>query len=132
LRNNFLRSLVLIILLFTLRIISFHNNSIYSVTANTIESQLANIDVSILHEVKEEGKIKQDLKVIYDPIDKVEINIDTFNQYSEEELQHFNGIGPSIAKNIKAYIKIHGDFKKFSDLIQVKGIGEKKLDALLK
>jgi len=41
------------------------------------------------------------------------------------ELSELPGIGPAIAKRIRAYTDQHGPFKNKSDIILVKGIGEK-------
>jgi competence protein ComEA len=52
------------------------------------------------------------------------VNINTADAKS---LTEFTGIGPKIAKNIIAYRKKNGKFRKAEDLLQVKGIGEKTL-----
>ncbi len=41
------------------------------------------------------------------------------------ELAELPGIGPAIAKRIRAYTDQHGPFKNKTDIILVKGIGEK-------
>ncbi len=41
------------------------------------------------------------------------------------ELTELPGIGPALAKRIRAYTDQHGPFKNKSDLVLVKGIGEK-------
>ncbi len=52
------------------------------------------------------------------------ININTADS---ETLDRLPGIGPSIARRIVDYRKEHGRFKSTSELLQVPGIGEKKL-----
>ncbi len=41
------------------------------------------------------------------------------------ELSELPGIGPAIAKRIRAYTDQHGPFKDKSDIVLVKGIGDK-------
>lgn len=53
--------------------------------------------------------------------DKIDINTATQNQ-----LEMLNGIGPSTAAAIIDYRQQHGAYKQVEDLINVKGIGEKK------
>ena len=57
------------------------------------------------------------------------ININTA---TEEELKALDGISDVIAKEIVAYREKHGDFASKEDLLQVSGIGEKKLNAISK
>ena len=52
------------------------------------------------------------------------------NTASATELTELVGVGPKIAKNIVAYRKKHGKFKKADDLLNVKGIGEKPLEKM--
>lgn len=53
------------------------------------------------------------------------ININTANS---AELQKLDGIGPSYAQNIIDYREANGDFDSIDELINVKGIGEKRLE----
>ena len=55
------------------------------------------------------------------------INVNTANV---EQLQMIKGVGSSTANAIVKYRKDHGEFKSVSDLVQVKGIGNKKLEKL--
>ncbi len=57
----------------------------------------------------------------------ININIADFN-----ELVSIPGIGPSLAEAILGYRKTHGPFKEMSQLLQVKGIGKKKLQEIAK
>ena len=56
---------------------------------------------------------------------RVLVNVNTA---SAEELQTLTGIGPSLAQAIIDYRAEHGDFKTAEDLLNVKGIGETKLE----
>jgi len=52
------------------------------------------------------------------------------NNADLETLTNFEGIGPETAQNIIDYRKQVGSFEKVEDLLQVKGIGEKTLNAI--
>ncbi len=52
------------------------------------------------------------------------------NKASASELESLPGIGPAIAARILAYRSEQGKFKEVSELLNVKGIGEKKLAQL--
>ena len=55
------------------------------------------------------------------------ININTFKI---DELIRLPGVGEKIAQTIVVYHKIHGPFKAKEELMQVKGIGEKKFEKI--
>ncbi|MDC9725346.1 MAG: ComEA family DNA-binding protein [Gammaproteobacteria bacterium] len=55
------------------------------------------------------------------------INVNTANM---EQLQSINGIGKSTATAIINYREMNGSFSNIADLVNVKGIGEKKLAKL--
>jgi len=57
--------------------------------------------------------------------DMVDINTATV-----EQLQAVSGIGEKIAAEIVAYRNAHGVFQSVDDLVNVKGIGEKKLELI--
>jgi len=57
--------------------------------------------------------------------DKINVNTAT-----QEELQTLNGIGASTAAAIIDYRDQTGEFKSINSLLEVKGIGEKKLAKL--
>lgn len=50
------------------------------------------------------------------------------NTATVEELETLTGIGPSLAQAIIDYRAEHGDFTAAEDLLNVKGIGEAKLE----
>lgn len=52
------------------------------------------------------------------------------NTATAEELTELPGIGESLADRIIAYRETHGPFTSLEDLLNVSGIGEKKLAAL--
>ena len=54
------------------------------------------------------------------------------NTASVKKLILLPGIGKKTAEKIIEYRKIHGDFKKSSDLLKVKGIGKKKFKKIEK
>ena len=56
---------------------------------------------------------------------RVLVNINTADA---EELETLTGIGPSLAQAIIDYRAEHGDFTAAEDLLNVKGIGEAKLE----
>ncbi|GAA3321642.1 hypothetical protein GCM10020331_038300 [Ectobacillus funiculus] len=52
------------------------------------------------------------------------------NIATKEELEKIPGIGPKKAESILRYREEHGSFRKFEDLLEVEGIGEKSLEKL--
>lgn len=62
--------------------------------------------------------------------DSKKITIGMLNIMNEEELQSIPGIGPVLAKSIVDYRNSNGSYGSSDDLINVKGIGEKKLAKL--
>lgn len=52
------------------------------------------------------------------------------NKATVEELITLPGIGPQTAQAILAFREVHGPFKSAEDLLQVRGLGPKKLAAI--
>jgi len=52
------------------------------------------------------------------------------NTASKEELQTLPGVGPQVAERILAYREQHGPFKSIEELLEIKGIGIKKLEKI--
>lgn len=60
-----------------------------------------------------------------EPITEFPINVNTAGS---AELQMLDGIGPAYAQNIIDYREANGGFDSIEELINVKGIGEKRLE----
>ena len=58
---------------------------------------------------------------------RVLVNINTA---TAEELETVTGIGPVLAQAILDYRAEHGDFRTLDELLEVRGIGSAKLDAM--
>lgn len=58
---------------------------------------------------------------------KAKVNLNTA---TAEQLGALPGVGEVTAKAILDFRQMNGPFKKVDDLLQVKGIGEKKLEAI--
>lgn len=61
------------------------------------------------------------------PVSTEKINLNTA---TAEQLQSLPGIGPAIAKGIVDYRTKSGKFKTIEEIINVKGIGEKKFQKI--
>ena len=65
---------------------------------------------------------QEDVAPPFEPVD--------LNTATAEELTSLNGIGPALAERILAYRKQNGPFSSVEEVLNVNGIGEKKLEAL--
>ena len=64
------------------------------------------------------------------PPEEVEVTLVDLNTAEAEELATLPGIGEGLAKRIVAYRTEHGPFEGPEGLMEVSGIGEKKLEEL--
>jgi competence protein ComEA len=53
------------------------------------------------------------------------------NRAEASELTRLSGVGAKTAQAIIDYRRAHGPYRNFRDLLQIKGIGEKKLEKLM-
>ena len=82
-------------------------------------------------DAKDEATPASSVQEIYDPIDEKWITLEQFNDYTEEMYRHFKGVGEVTAERIFNYRIENGDFISFEALIEVKGIGVKKLEGII-
>lgn len=90
------------------------------------------VSLAFLHKTSYEGTAHGDYTVsVQDRTDEITaptrvlVNVNTA---TAEELETLTGIGPSLAQAIIDYRAEHGDFTAAEDLLNVKGIGEAKLE----
>jgi competence protein ComEA len=70
-------------------------------------------------------------KVAFNAVLNREVSIEEFNAMEIEALKSFSGIGDVTATAIVNHIRESGPFSHFEQLIDIKGIGEKKLAKIL-
>ena len=90
------------------------------------------VSLAFLHKTSYEGTAHGDYTVrVQEKTDEITaptrvlVNVNTA---TAEELETLTGIGPSLAQAIIDYRAEHGDFTAAADLLNVKGIGEAKLE----
>ncbi len=54
----------------------------------------------------------------------------SLNRASQEELEKLPGVGPVLAERIVRWRTRHGPFRRWEDLLEVEGVGERKLQSL--
>ena len=79
-----------------------------------------------VNKVTEKPKFQGDKKAY---IQKTKININTA---SKDELMSLPGIGPVLAQRIIEYRRQHNGFRSVEQMLEVKGIGKKKLERIKK
>jgi competence ComEA-like helix-hairpin-helix protein len=70
------------------------------------------------------GLLAMDVEKITEDVAKININ-----KASVDELTQLKFIGPKLAERIVQYRTEHGPFERVEDVLKVKGIGSKALDA---
>jgi len=73
---------------------------------------------------------RTELKVQYAAEEKLTEQVLDVNQATAEQLEALPGIGPVIARRIVDYREKHGLFKSVDELLNVNGIGPKRLAAI--
>lgn len=108
---------------------------------NIIEFQNSE-DTAIFEETMTVDSLPRDSQVLLNPSQNSENYIDIekkispaktkidLNRADINELMSLSGVGPVLANAIIEYRKTHGLFKNSTDLINVKGIGAKKLEKI--
>ena len=106
----------------TIRKLSYRN------TIEQFKSRYSEMDKNFSEISKNDSLFKIQKQKDANQTINLKININTAD---EEELIKLPGIGPVLSKRIVNYRKRVGKFKKTSEIINVKGIGKKKLEKLL-
>lgn len=86
--------------------------------------------INLAEKLSDEKKI-----IVYKVSDESEIiyiGIDILNYSSKEKLLEIDNIGEVLATRIINYRENRGLFSSFDDLLNVEGIGEKKLESIIK
>lgn len=92
------------------------------------------VSLAFLHKTSYEGTAHGDYTVsVQEKTDEITaptrvVTLVNVNTATAEELETLTGIGPSLAQAIIDYRAEHGDFTAAEDLLNVKGIGEAKLE----
>lgn len=89
----------------------------------------ANRSINLARPLKD-GEMIVVYKASDESSDPIYIGVDIFNYSNQETLMAIDGIGETIAKRIIAYRNEKGHFSSIEDLLNVEGIGEKKLQLI--
>ncbi|CUU01384.1 competence protein ComEA [Candidatus Thermokryptus mobilis] len=90
----------------------------YSVFDSEFEKRSAEIEKYV--------KVSKDVDSVTDA-STFKVNINTA---TKEELMKLPGIGEQTAERIIQHRKLYGDFKRIEDIMNVKGIGQKKFEKI--
>lgn len=80
---------------------------------------------SLFQSIISENRVKKQIPVKQSATESININT-----ASAGELESLPGIGKTIAQRIIDYRTVNGLFTSYTDLLRVKGLGEKKIDNL--
>jgi len=83
------------------------------------------IDISFRKRVSQDASLQKELDRLLQEEKSVNVNEADF-----EELMKLNGIGPALAHRIIEYRRQNGPFRDKEDMLDVSGIGPKKLEAI--
>lgn len=116
------------------------NATVENVNANDItdykptetqDSAIETQESGIENDIKLDGNSQNDLKSGQEYIFSASLDryyvLDEFNKFTIEDLMSISGIGEVTANAILSYREKNGAFQSFSELVNIKGIGEKKL-----
>lgn len=107
--------------------------------SDLVDAAGGSMDAAALERVNLAEELKDGMKYLIPggemDIEKADANgitIEKFNVFTIRELTAIPGIGEKTAEKIVAYRNEHGSFTSYDELINVSGIGEKKLRELKK
>lgn len=94
-------------------------------TAST-STLVADVESNLSTEPTQNNEIRA-----YSPETDTYYTLDAFNKLDKEALMTFRGVGEVTADAIIKYREENGPFKAFEELMEIKGIGEKKLAKII-